>query len=42
MGVRIDRMVSKKSEVKPKMGVGGMEVRRWGAEMIVSMARNMY
>ena len=42
MGVRIDRMVSKKSEVKSKMGVRGMEVRRWGAEMIVSMARNMY
>ena len=38
----MDRMVSKGSEVKSKMGVGGMEVWRWGAEIIVSMARNMY
>ena len=31
-------MVSKGSEVKSEMGVGGTEVQRWGAEMIVSMA----
>ena len=37
----MDRMVSKGSEVKSEMGVGGTEVRRWGAEMIVSMARNI-
>ena len=35
-------MIGKGSGIKPEMGVGGMEVWRWGAEMIVSMARNMY
>ena len=39
-GVRMDRRISKGSGVKSEMGVGGAEVRRWGAELVVSMARN--
>lgn len=40
--VRMGRMVSKGSGVKSEMGVGGAEMRRWGAELVVSMARNKH